>query len=125
MEPYTSQSPVAVNRDVSRYSLSVEVVVLLLMKDELPLSDRSIQRACKRGHFDAILGDTEKGQRYFITPESVDRRIKELKQIERQQTNVAACRGGRRFQWRGRFARKRRGQKENQGTPKRSDASQD
>ena len=56
------------SRDVSRYSLSVEEVVLLFVEAGLPRSHRSIQRACKRGHFDAILGDTECGQRYFITP---------------------------------------------------------
>ena len=92
MEPGAPQSPVPMSRDVSRYSLSVEEVVLLLVDAGLPRSERSIQRACKRGHFEAILGDTENGQRYFITPESVDRRIRELKQIESQKPAVAADR---------------------------------
>ena len=90
MESDTNQSPVEVSRDVSRYSLSVEEVVLLFVEAGLPRSERSIQRACKRGHFDAILGDTENGQRYFTTPESVDRRIQELKQIESQKPPVAS-----------------------------------
>jgi hypothetical protein len=76
MEPDTSPSPVAVSRDTSRYSLSVEEVVLMLVEAELPRSHRSIQRACKRGHFDAILGDTEKGQQHFITPDSVIRNFR-------------------------------------------------
>ncbi len=78
------------SRDVSRYSLSVEEVVLLFVDAGLPRSERSIQHACKRGHFDAILGGKENGQRYFITLESVDRRIQELKQIESQKPPVAS-----------------------------------
>jgi hypothetical protein len=92
MEPDTSPSPVAVSRDVSRYSLSVEEVVLLFDEAGLPRGERSIQKSCKRGDFDAILGDTDRGQRYFVTPESVDRRIKELKQIASQNPKFANVR---------------------------------
>jgi hypothetical protein len=48
----------------------------MFVEAELPRSEPSIQRACKRGHFDATLGDTEKGQRYFITPDSVIRNFR-------------------------------------------------
>ena len=54
--------------------------------------EKSIRSACKLWHFDAILGDIQNGQRYFITPASVDCRIQELKQIESQKPPVAADR---------------------------------
>ena len=86
---------------MSRHSLSFVDVVLLFVDAGHPRSERSIQRACNRGHFDAILGDTENGQRYFITPQSVDRQIQESKQIESQKPPVAADRDASLFDTKG------------------------
>jgi len=47
----------------------------------VPRSERSIQRYCKRGHLDCYLFDREQDVIYLIDPESLERRVEELKQL--------------------------------------------
>jgi hypothetical protein len=68
-------------RDTSQYSLSVEAASRLFAAAGVPRSTRSIQRYCKRSILDAIAIDTDANEKYLIDPESVERRITELKQI--------------------------------------------
>jgi hypothetical protein len=68
-------------RDTSRYTLTVEEASERFAAAGVPRSPRSIQRYCKRNALDAIAIDTENSEKYLIDPESVERRITELKQI--------------------------------------------
>lgn len=86
MEEHSNEKEFAPGRDASHYSLTIEEAVLLFEEAGLPRSKRSIQKACKRGHLDCTLGETNTGQRYFITGDSVHRRIEELKQIESRES---------------------------------------
>lgn len=75
----------APSRDTSHYTLTVEAASELFALGGVPRSIRSVQRFCRKGHLEAITFDTEIGEKYLITRESVDRRIQELQQIERIQ----------------------------------------
>lgn len=89
-------SQFASGRDTSHYSLTIEDAVLMFQEAGLPRTKRSIQKACKRGHLDCTLSDTDTGQRYFITEDSVRRRIDELNQIDQYEHEDAAGRGASR-----------------------------
>ena len=49
----------------------------------MPRSVRTVQRYCKKGHLDCITIDTEISEKYLIDRNSVERRIKELQQLDR------------------------------------------
>jgi hypothetical protein len=49
----------------------------------VPRSVRTVQRYCKKGHLDCITVDTEISEKYLIDRNSVERRIKELQQLDR------------------------------------------
>ena len=68
-------------RDMSSYTLTVDNAVELMAAGGFPRSKRAIQRFCALGHLECSRVATELGEKYFITRESVERRIKELKQI--------------------------------------------
>lgn len=67
----------------SQYSLTVQEASDLFLDAEVPRSPRTIIRYCARGHLDCIKVDTEQNEKYLITRESVDRRIKEIRQVAR------------------------------------------
>jgi hypothetical protein len=71
----------ATMRDTTSYTLSVDDVVELMAAGGFPRSKRAIQRFCQMGHLECSRVATELGEKYFITQESVDRRIKELEQL--------------------------------------------
>lgn len=64
----------------ARYSITVDEAVLHFSEAGVPRSPRSIRRYCERGHLEATLADGVQGERYLIDRESIDRRIKELRQ---------------------------------------------
>jgi hypothetical protein len=68
-------------RDMSSYTLTVDQAVELMAAGGFPRSKRAIQRFCALGHLECSRVATELGEKYFITRESVERRIKELGQI--------------------------------------------
>ena len=68
-------------RDMSLYTLTVDQAVELMAAGGFPRSKRAIQRFCALGHLECSRVATELGEKYFITRESVERRITELGQI--------------------------------------------
>lgn len=82
------------SRDMSRYTTTVADAVNLFDEAGVPRSDRSIQRYCKRGHLDCYLLDREQDVTYMIDPDSIERRIEELRQLSEihQQPGVATHR---------------------------------
>lgn len=68
--------------DSAHFTMTVDDVSARFADAGLPRSVRSIQRYCQRGHLTCATVDTEISEMYLIDPESVERRIKELQQIE-------------------------------------------
>jgi hypothetical protein len=71
----------ATMRDDASYTLSVDDVVERLAAAGFPRSKRAVQRFCQMGHLECSRVATELGEKYFVTEESVERRIKELEQL--------------------------------------------
>lgn len=69
-------------KDTSHFTMTVEEALVHFTDAGLPRSERTIQRYCQRGHLTCTLVDTEISEMYLIDPSSVERRIKELQQIE-------------------------------------------
>jgi hypothetical protein len=67
--------------DTSKYTLSVEEVSRLFSNAGVPRSPRTIDRYCKAGHLVCMKIETERNEKYLITPDSVTERIKELQQV--------------------------------------------
>lgn len=76
-QPRQTPSP-----DTSHFTMTVEAASARFADAGLPRSIRSIQRYCQRGHLSCTTVDTEIAEMYVIDPNSVERRIRELQQIE-------------------------------------------
>lgn len=68
--------------DPAHFTMTVDDASARFAEAGLPRSVRSIQRYCQRGHLTCTTVDTEISEMYLIDPESVERRIQELQQIE-------------------------------------------
>ncbi len=73
----------AAERDQARHTLSAEETSVIFAEADVPRSVRTVQRYCKNGHLDCITIDTEISEKYLIDRNSVERRIKELQQLDR------------------------------------------
>ena len=73
----------AAERDQARHTLSAEETSVLFAEAGVPRSIRTVQRYCKKEHLDCITIDTEISEKYLIDRDSVERRIKELQQLDR------------------------------------------
>jgi hypothetical protein len=65
----------------AQYSLSVEQAAALFVQGNVPRSPRTISRYCENGYLDCTKKDFETYVKYFISPASVDLRIKELQSL--------------------------------------------
>ena len=72
----------APRRDDSKFTVTAEEASLLFAEAGVPRSVRSVQRFCQKGHLTCILVDTEMTEMYLIDRNSIERRIKELQQIQ-------------------------------------------
>jgi len=70
--------PVETDHNTARYSLTAEDASLQFARANIPRSPRTVMRYCASGHLDCVKIETEKNERYLISPESVARRIQEL-----------------------------------------------
>ncbi|MDR3495116.1 MAG: hypothetical protein P4L82_10995, partial [Ancalomicrobiaceae bacterium] len=64
--------PVATSDD-SEFTLSIDEAVERYARAGLPRTPRSVQRYCAKGHLDCRLIETPIGEKYLITPASVDK----------------------------------------------------
>src|SRR5579864_2520371 len=71
----------AATSDDSDYSLSIEDALALYEAADLPRTMRSIQRYCAKGHLDAHLVETPFGEKFLITPASIERHIAYVKEV--------------------------------------------
>ena len=73
--------PVATSPD-SEYSLSIEDAAERYDHAGHPRTSRSIQRYCAKGHLDCRRLETQFGEKYLITPESVARHIAYIEEVQ-------------------------------------------
>lgn len=82
----TDQSrPVATTPD-SEFTLSIDEALEHYARAGLPRTPRSVQRYCAKGHLVCRLIETSFGEKYLITPDSVDKHIAYIEEV------VATCR---------------------------------
>ncbi|MFO1186255.1 MAG: hypothetical protein U1E87_01625 [Alphaproteobacteria bacterium] len=68
-------------RGDSAYSLSIEDALARYDAESIPRTRRSVQRYCANGALDAHRVETEFGEKFLITPESLDRHIRYIKEV--------------------------------------------
>jgi hypothetical protein len=66
---------------VSQYTLTVEEASQAFKNAGLPRSPRTVIRYCSLKHLDCIKVDTERNEKYLVSPSSVHARIEELQQV--------------------------------------------
>jgi len=71
---------VAPENGSSRYSLTVDAASDAFVQAGIPRSRRTVIRYCAQDHLDCIKVDTENSERYLINPDSIRRRIEEIRQ---------------------------------------------
>jgi hypothetical protein len=89
--------PVATTPD-SEFTLSIDEALERYGHAGLPRTPCSIQRYCAKGHLQCRLIETEFGEKYLISPESIDKHIAYIEEV-RQATispdlsrHAATCR---------------------------------
>ena len=82
--------PVATNDD-SDFALPVDEVARRYEQAGHPRTIRTLQRYCKSGHLDALKKPTLLGDMYLVTPQSVERHLAQIEEMERT-TLVATSR---------------------------------
>ncbi|QAU49677.1 hypothetical protein [Bradyrhizobium guangzhouense] len=65
------------------YSLSLDEAVDIFEEAGLPRTLRAIQRYCALGKLDSHKVETPTGEKYLVTPHSVERLIKYIKEVSR------------------------------------------
>jgi hypothetical protein len=65
------------------YSLPIEEVLEIFEEAGLPRTTRAVQRYCALGKLDCHKVETATGERYLVTPHSVERLIKYIKEVSR------------------------------------------
>jgi hypothetical protein len=72
--------PVATRPD-SEFTLTIEEALERYARAGLPRTPRSIQRYCAKGHLECRLIETSFGEKYLISPASVDKHIAYIEEV--------------------------------------------
>src|SRR6195256_6078984 len=72
--------PVATTPD-SEFTLTIDEALERYSRAGLPRTPRSVQRYCAKGHLECRLIDTGFGEKYLITPSSVDKHIAYIEEV--------------------------------------------
>jgi hypothetical protein len=72
--------PVATTPD-SDFTLTIEEAVERYARAGLPRTPRSIQRYCAKGHLDCRRIETQFGEKYLISPASLDKHIAYIEEV--------------------------------------------
>lgn len=67
--------------DDNDFSLTIDEALERYARAGLPRTPRSIQRYCAKGHLDARRIETQFGEKYLITPASIDKHIAYIQEI--------------------------------------------
>lgn len=65
----------------SEFSLSIDDALERYAKAGRPRTPRSVQRYCAKGHLECRLVETAFGEKWMITPESVDKHISYIEEV--------------------------------------------
>src|SRR5438477_11428454 len=65
----------------SEFTLSIDDAIAHYTAAGLPRTPRSVQRYCALGHLEARRVDTQFGEKWLITPASLDRHIAYIKEV--------------------------------------------
>jgi hypothetical protein len=79
--------PVATSDD-SDFTLTIDEALDRYARAGLPRTPRSIQRYCAKGHLQCRLIETEFGEKYLISPESVDKHIAYIEEVRQATTGT-------------------------------------
>lgn len=79
MEHDTSR-PVATTPN-SDFTLSVDEALVRYAKAGHPRTPRSIQRYCAKGHLECRFMETPFGEKYLVTPDSIDKHIAYIEEV--------------------------------------------
>ena len=71
----------AATRNDSEFTLTIEEAVERYARAGLPRTPRSIQRYCAKGHLDCRRIETPFGEKYLITPASLDKHIAYIEEV--------------------------------------------
>jgi hypothetical protein len=80
-EPQPLQDVSRHDENPSQYTLTVEEASKIFISAGIPRSPRTVVRYCSNKHLDCIKVDTERNEKYLVSPSSLDTRIEELKQV--------------------------------------------
>src|SRR6266849_3286322 len=72
--------PVATSPD-SGFTLSIDEALERYARAGLPRTPRSIQRYCAKGHLDCRRIETTFGEKYLISPASIDKHIAYIEEV--------------------------------------------
>lgn len=78
--------PVATRPD-SDFTLTIDEALERYGRAGLPRTPRSIQRYCAKGHLECRLIETAFGEKYLISPESVDKHIAYIEEVRQATTS--------------------------------------
>src|SRR5450631_4691959 len=80
METIDSSRPVATSNDTD-FTLTIDDALALYAEAGVPRTPRSIQRYCAKQHLSSRRIETEFGEKYLITPASVEKHIAYIKEV--------------------------------------------
>src|ERR1700689_4335301 len=72
--------PVATTPD-SEFTLTIDGALERYARAGLPRTPRSVQRYCAKGHLDSRRIETQFGEKYLISPASVDKHIAYIEEV--------------------------------------------
>jgi hypothetical protein len=72
--------PVATSPD-SEFTLTIDEALERYARAGLPRTPRSVQRYCAKGHLDCRRIETQFGEKYLISPSSVDKHIAYIEKV--------------------------------------------
>ena len=78
--PDDQSRPVATRPD-SEFTVTIDEALERYARAGLPRTPRSIQRYCAKGHLECRLIETSFGEKYLISPESIDKHIAYIEEV--------------------------------------------
>src|SRR5450759_2354944 len=78
--PDDQSRPVATSPD-SDFTLSIDDALERYARAGLPRTPRSVQRYCAKGHLDCRRIETSFGEKYLISPASIDKHIAYIEEV--------------------------------------------
>jgi hypothetical protein len=75
------QSRLVATTPDSEFTLTIEEALARYARAGLPRTPRSVQRYCAKGHLESRRIETQFGEKYLITPDSVDKHIAYIEEV--------------------------------------------